>query len=96
MKEIAVVGEQEFTLGFRLAGIKNVINAERIPELLNDNSLGIIILDQQTMDNLDERIREEVVASISPVFVVVTETAEQGELRKMIIQSIGVDLLKEE
>ena len=96
MKEIAVVGEQEFTLGFRLAGIKNVINAERIPELLNDNSLGIIILDQQTMDNLDERIREEVVASISPVFVVVTETAEQGELRKMIIESIGVDLLKEE
>ena len=96
MKEIVVVGEPEFTLGFRLAGIRKVLDAEKIPQLLDDKSIGIVILNQQTMDNLDERIREEVVASISPVFVVVTETAEQGELRKMIIQSIGVDLLKEE
>jgi len=96
MKEIVVVGEPEFTLGFRLAGIRKVLDAEKIPQLLDDKSIGIVILNQQTMDNLDERIREEVVASISPVFVVVAETAEQGELRKMIIQSIGVDLLKEE
>ena len=32
--EIAVVGGQEFTLGFRLAGIRKVVDVEDNPELV--------------------------------------------------------------
>ena len=95
MKDIAVIGEPEFTLGFRLTGVRKVLGVDKIPELLEDNTVGIVIIDQTTMDNLDERIKEEVVASINPVFVAISETAQQEELRKMILKSIGVDLLKE-
>jgi len=103
MKEIAVVGTSEFTLGFRLAGIKNVIEisgkgtiSEEIVPLLNNQDIGIIVIDDATMGALDEYTKERVVNSISPVVVVVGKEARQDELRKMIIQSIGVDLMKDE
>jgi V/A-type H+/Na+-transporting ATPase subunit F len=98
MKDIAVVGNSEFTLGFRLAGIKNIVNTnnpqEELPRFLNNEDVGIVIIDDQTMGKLDEYIKEQVVNSISPVFVVVGKESKQDELRQMIIQSIGVDLMK--
>ncbi|MFH1275499.1 MAG: V-type ATP synthase subunit F [Candidatus Woesearchaeota archaeon] len=100
MKDIAVVGKSEFTLGFRLTGIKNVVETnnakEDIVKFLNNDKIGIVIMDEKTMEELDDYTKELVVGSISPVFVVVSETAQQDELRKMIIQSIGVDLMKDE
>ncbi|PIN74291.1 V-type ATP synthase subunit F [Candidatus Woesearchaeota archaeon CG10_big_fil_rev_8_21_14_0_10_45_16] len=95
MRSIAIVGEPEFTLGFRLAGIRQVVGKENIKELLDDKTVGIVIIDEATMQDLDPRLKDDIVASVDPVFVVVSETAKQEELRKMIIQSIGVDLLKE-
>ena len=101
MKNIIVVGEPKFTLGFRLTGIRKTINVtEKVAgvfeEILSDANAGIVIVDEVTMAKLDERVRQDVVSSIDPVFVTVSETAAQEELRKMILQSIGVDLLKEE
>jgi len=62
----------------------------------NNEKTGIVIIDENTMEGLDDYTKELVVSSISPVFVVVSETTQQDELRKMIIQSIGVDLMKDE
>jgi len=99
MKEIAVVGKSEFTMGYRLAGIKNVVTTRNpqiaLKEFIEKKNVGIVILDSQSIDALDEDDKEEVVNSINPVFVVVSEEAHQEALRKMIKQSIGVDLLKE-
>jgi len=98
-KEIFVIGDQEFNLGFRLAGIRKIITPENLNEeidnLLQSKEAGIVILDEKIMENLEERKREDLVASVDPVFVVVSTEAKQDELRKMIIQSIGVDLMKE-
>lgn len=100
MKDIAVIGKTEFTLGFRLTGIRRVIDTnnpkEDVLKMLEDVTVGIVIIDEETMGSLDDYTKERVIASISPVFVVVSETSQQEELRKMIIQSIGVDLMKEE
>jgi|SRR3989338_3001665 len=100
MKEIAVIGPVEFTLGFRLAGIKLIIDTGNLTEgmakLLDNSEVGIVITDEETMSSLDEYIKEKAVGSINPVVVVVSEKAQQDELRKMIIQSIGVDLMKDE
>jgi V/A-type H+/Na+-transporting ATPase subunit F len=100
MKSIAVIGKSEFTLGFKLTGIRNIIDTKQSKEdvlsLLKDTDVGIVIIDDETMQGLDEYTKEQVVGSISPVFVVVSESVNQGELRKMIIQSIGVDLMKDE
>ena len=93
--ELAVIGESEFTLGFRLAGIRKVIevkDAEKdVKKMMEEANVGIVIMDEKTLDELDENIKEDVTNSIKPVFVVISE--QQEELRKMIIKSIGVDLL---
>lgn len=96
--EIAVAGSSEFTLGFRLAGIKKAFDAagsDKIAQLMKDETLGIVIIDQQTFDLVGEQMREDMISSIKPVFVVVS-SKPQEELRKMIIRSIGVDLLRED
>ncbi|HIJ11407.1 TPA: V-type ATP synthase subunit F [Candidatus Woesearchaeota archaeon] len=96
MKSIAVMGESEFTLGFRLAGIRDVITKDGIENVLSSSDIGIVIIDQGTFDSYDERMQDEISASLQPVFVVLAEEHNQEALRKMIVQSIGVDLLKDE
>ncbi len=95
--ELAVAGSSEFTLGFRLTGVRNVADVKSqddVEKMAGNQETGIIILDQETFDGLDEHMKEKVVSSIKPIFVVVS-TKQQEELRKMIIRSIGVDLLRE-
>ena len=96
--ELAVAGSSDFTIGFRLAGISHVtdVHGERdVVNLLNAQQVAVVIMDQQTFDGLPEPLRDDVMRSIKPVFVVLSEKP-QDELRKMIIRSIGVDLLREE
>ncbi len=96
--ELAVIGGTEFTLGFRLAGIKKVIdykNQQDIKQLMLSAHTGVVIIYQKTFDVLEEQLKEDIINSIKPVFVVVS-SQPQEELRKMIIRSIGVDLMKEE
>jgi V/A-type H+/Na+-transporting ATPase subunit F len=95
--ELAVIGKSEFTLGFRLTGIKKIIAIKKEEEMkntLNDKSLGIVITDQETFDGLSYNLKEDVTNSIKPVVVVVSGKPQEG-LRNMIIRSIGVDLLKD-
>jgi vacuolar-type H+-ATPase subunit F/Vma7 len=95
--ELAVIGGHAFTLGFRLTGIKKIVEMKHhddMQALLQDKSIGVIITDQETFDQLPDQLKEDVTTSIKPVAVVVSD-APQEELRKMIIRSIGVDLLKD-
>lgn len=96
--DIAVIGNSEFTLGFRLTGISHIIENdtdESVGALLNDSLIGVAIISQQSFDGLGEHMQELVNSSIKPVFVVLS-TKPQEELRKMIIKSIGVDLLRDD
>jgi V/A-type H+/Na+-transporting ATPase subunit F len=96
--ELAVLGKNDFALGFRLAGIRNVSDYhdhDNITNLLGNSEIGVVIIDQATFDNLSDNVKEEVINSIKPVFVVVS-AKPQEELRRMIIRSIGVDLLRDE
>ena len=96
-----MLGGQEFNLGFRLAGVRNVIDvqgnpADEIKRLMSDSQTGIVITDDKTIAQLDEYSRTDVQKSVKPVFIVLsTEAVAQDALRKIIIKSIGVDLWKE-
>jgi vacuolar-type H+-ATPase subunit F/Vma7 len=95
--ELAVIGDSTFTLGFRLTGIKRVVNIKEEKDmsgLLNDKGLGIVITNQHTFDSFSEQLKEDVTNSIQPVAVVVSDKPQE-ELRNMIIKAIGVDLLKD-
>ena len=104
MKKLAVIGPPEFTLGFQLAGIREVITftkldkeetTKQIHALLTKADIGIVIADEETMNSLDEQTKADTTVSLSPVFIIVSRHSQQEELRKMIKQSIGVDLMKE-
>ena len=100
MFEIKAIGGAEFTLGFRLAGIKTEEVTDNIEDkfmqLSEDENLGIIITDDKTFNSLPEHIQEKVEGMVKPVTVVVsTDAASQDTLRKKIKKSIGVDLWKD-
>ena len=98
MMEIAVLGGSEFILGFQLAGITRTIEvsenpANEIKEVMKAPDVGIIVIDDKTMEKLDENTQQLIESSIKPVSVVVSTKDTNEALRRLIKKSIGVDLL---
>ena len=99
--DIAVIGNEEFVLGFRLAGLRRVFVAhpedyqERIIEAMQEPEVGILAVDGEDLKNLTPQMRAKVTDSISPVIVTVGG-AGMGDLREKIKRAIGVDLYKED
>lgn len=98
--EIAVVGTQEFTLGFQLAGISHIHNASQdeeisriLRDLLTEKEVGIIVVDSAVLARMPERLRNRLSDSISPT-VLGIGTEEDTTLRENIRKAIGVDLWK--
>ena len=98
--EIAVVGSPAFTLGFQLAGLSDLYNPEGEEELhstlrslLNNKSVGIMVVDSAVMSTLPDRLRDQLSASVSPT-VLGIGTEEDTTLRETMRKAIGVDLWK--
>jgi V/A-type H+-transporting ATPase subunit F len=100
MMEIAVVGTPEFTLGFQLAGVSDLYNPGGEEELhsilrslLNNKSVGLMVVDSTMLPTLPDRLRDQLSASVSPT-VLGIGTEEDTTLRDTIRKAIGVDLWK--
>ncbi|MBI2142214.1 hypothetical protein HYU15_01840 [Candidatus Woesearchaeota archaeon] len=91
--EVAAVGSSEFTLGFELVGIRshNYTKPEEIKSLEQER-IGVIIIDDKTMNRLDEFSRKEFEDSLRPLFVVLSEAETQENIAKLIKRSIGIEL----
>ncbi len=100
MLEIAVVGEPEFTMGFRFAGIRRVMDIEEaqaetaLKHMLTEQGVGILITSQRMMNACTKEVQNMLNNSFSPVAVAVGEKDEMGNLREAIKKAIGVDLWK--
>jgi V/A-type H+-transporting ATPase subunit F len=99
--EIAVIGNSDFILGFRLAGVEMTIAAESDEKLaaavtgvLDNSSVGILVLKGSDMERLPERIRTTLAESVQPT--VITIGGEEGgvSMRDKIKRAVGVDLWK--
>jgi len=98
--EIAIVGTPEFTLGFQLAGIMRLHNPASIEEtgnvlrtMLEENEVGIIVIDATELTSLPGKLRQRLSDSISPT-VLGIGTDEDNTLRESIKSALGVDLWK--
>jgi len=95
-KSIAVIGESEFTVGFELAGIQKTYGkenySEKIQELIQSDELGIVVAEKSDVEELPERIRNDVNGSVDPVVVALSEKAEDSRLQDKIKKVIGIDL----
>lgn len=98
MSELAVVGSQPFTLGFRLAGIRRIWEATTEDDLeravahaRKDPQVSILILETRDVSRLSPRTKSELVSSVKPTLVAVG-LEEDNTLREKIKQAVGVDL----
>ena len=97
MVNVAVLGGSEFIVGFQLAGIKEIIEASQEPvkdimELKKRKDIGIVVVDEKIMESLDQHQKEEIEDSVDPVFIPLSIKVEQESLKRLIKQSIGVEL----
>ena len=95
-KQIAVIGREEFTLGFRLVGVQETHGTDNYPEkvreLVSRDDLGIVIAEQEDLEELPARTRKEVRNSVDPVVVPLSQEAEDSNLKEQIRQVIGADI----
>ena len=98
--DIAVIGSDEFVLGFRLAGLRRVFvaNPENYQEVLlkamEEPGIGVLAADGKDLDLLTPQVKTRVMDSIQPVVVPVGRG--ETDLREKVKRAIGVDLYKED
>jgi V/A-type H+/Na+-transporting ATPase subunit F len=99
--EIAVIGNSEFILGFRLAGIKKTYAAENdeklneyINNVLHDGNVGILVLNSSDMDRVPRRLRNTLENSVKPTVIAIGGEEGGLSMRDRIKRSVGVDLWK--
>ena len=99
--EIAVIGNSEFILGFRLAGIRKTYaadNDEKLNEYINhvlqDTSVGILVINSSDMQKVPRRLRSTLENSVKPTVIAIGGEEGGLSMRERIKRSVGVDLWK--
>ena len=96
--EIAVVGSDEFVVGFRLAGIKKVYGVppeklqDTILELMEKEDIGILAVHTGDIEKLPQNMKDKIMASVDPVVIPVGE--DEGDMRDKVRRAMGIDLYK--
>lgn len=97
--EIAVVGLENFVIGFRLAGIRKTYIAtdadieEKIHKALDDRSVGILVIHNSTIKNVSHTLKRRIEESVQPVVVAIGKEGG-ADIQERIKQAIGIDLWK--
>ena len=103
---IGVFGENAFTLGFELAGVKHIIETDGLDEqakvdllfkTLKRTEIGVLVADERSLKGLSTQDRMIIENYIRPVVIVLSETAsDTSSLRRQITRAIGVDVYTED
>lgn len=97
LQDIAVVGGNDFCLGFRLAGVDETFEAgeEEFEETLNqvmEEEFGIVIVHKDQFNTLPQTKRVDIQNSVDPVVVPLSRQGESEDLRAKVKQALGVDI----
>jgi len=98
--EIAVVGKSEFTLGFRLVGVKKIweTNGDNlvpiIRNILIEKDVGVLVMHNDDLAGLPEKLRITLDELVTPTTITIGGAGESSNLRDKIKQAVGVDLWK--
>ncbi|NOY10661.1 MAG: V-type ATP synthase subunit F [Archaeoglobi archaeon] len=101
MKRLAVIGDPDFNLGFRLAGVRDIFDVTSDDELvsvvekvLESDEIGVAVIKYEFLKKLPLALKRAVDESVEPTFVAVGEEGGVEEIREKIRKAIGVDLWK--
>jgi len=97
MTGITVLGNRDFVLGFKLAGIHNSFieeNAEsRVTTLLAEKEVDILVVHDEEYKKFSFGLKKRIFESVKPI-VIAVGSLEEDDLRARIKKVIGVDLYK--
>ena len=97
--ELAVVGRDDFVLGFKLAGIRKVYGVDpegleaKIDEVVDDPDVGILVVSTEDLQRLSHGARRRLETVPRPV-VIAVGTQQEEDLRAKVKRAIGIDLFK--
>jgi vacuolar-type H+-ATPase subunit F/Vma7 len=95
MDEIVVVGNEEFTLGFELVGIRSSPLSDLESLLSKGSGVGVIILSSEDYETLSLKVKKIIDTLLKPIVVILSsEDIKGGNLRELVVRALGVDLLK--
>ena len=98
---IAVVGSDTFSLGFRLVGIDDIFEADAsnaagtMEDMLEKEEFAIVIVEEELLDSLSRHWRYRVTNAISPLFVGVGHTTG-SDLQDKVKRAVGIDLMSKD
>jgi V/A-type H+-transporting ATPase subunit F len=99
--KVAVIGDPDFTLGFRLVGIRDVYDitsdeelVEAVRNVLDREDVGVVVIRYDDLKKLPLALRREIDERVEPTFVAVGGVGAVEEIREKIRKAIGVDLWK--
>jgi V/A-type H+-transporting ATPase subunit F len=98
--EIAAIGNSDFVLGFRLAGIRKTYEVEpaefeaRIQTVLDDKNVGILVMHNDDLAKLSAHMQKTLDDSVEPTVITIGGKGDSTNLRDKIKQAVGVDLWK--
>lgn len=104
MDHIAVLGDSETLLGFRLAGIRHAFETQgdadgEIQNAMKTPGVGILIVSQDVFQTASAKLQKQATESAKPVVVVIpgkkTKHAQgSASLAALVRRAIGVDIMK--
>ncbi|MDE1856646.1 MAG: V-type ATP synthase subunit F [Candidatus Micrarchaeota archaeon] len=97
---IAVVGERELVLGFKLIGISDVFiaggaeGAQKLSELIRAGTHNLIMASDGIKGHMDQHIQMVAETSLKPIviFIPVHGADEQESVEKLAKRILGVDI----
>ena len=100
-KDIGVMGNSDFVLGFNLAGVRKtyVVDRAEFPKqmeriLVQKDNLGILIVESSSLETLSPLQKRKASESLEPVVIAMGEGAGEADLREKVKRAIGIDLYK--
>jgi vacuolar-type H+-ATPase subunit F/Vma7 len=97
MTGITVIGNRDFILGFKLAGIHNSFIEEnvesKVTTLLAEKEVDILVVHDEDYKKLSSGLKKKIFESVKPI-VIAIGSLEEDDLRTRIKKVIGVDLYK--
>ncbi|HEV8595241.1 MAG TPA: V-type ATP synthase subunit F [Thermoplasmata archaeon] len=97
--ELAVVGRDDFVLGFKLAGVRKVYSVPpeafeaKVNEVVEDPEVGILVVNTEDLQALSHGTRRRLETVPRPVVIAVGSQQEE-DLRTKVKRAIGIDLFK--
>jgi V/A-type H+-transporting ATPase subunit F len=103
--KIAVVGNTQLALGFKLAGVAEAYSSanpqeseKTMRDLMGRDDIGLIITTSKVLKGIrDRKLADSISDSVLPMVIEVPDYNEEGQpdtLRRLIMRAIGIDISK--